>query len=311
MDWYGFRPYVPVWKRKAEAARHAAKLEKKGQKLSPVKVEGRAIANTFWGKAWCTHLESYSDFANRLPRGRTYVRNGSVFDLQIGPGKITALVSGSEIYKIAIKIDKLSPKRWQSVRSQCAGQVGSVLELLQGRFDKSVMAILTDRDHGLFPAPAEIHKECSCPDWAGLCKHLAAVLYGVGSRLDRQPELLFVLRQVDHRDLLDQLDTTSLSSAAGNGQKTLQESELADVFGIELDTAPSAPPSPAPKPAKARTVRAGRGTAKSAREHTTPAKAKKTAASKQRKRGTPEAGAAKPPATAPKAGTTRRNKKPR
>jgi uncharacterized Zn finger protein len=245
MGWYEFRPYVPVWKRQAEAVKLTAKLEKQGRTITPVKIEGRAIANTFWGKAWCTHLESYSDFANRLPRGRTYVRNGSVVDLQIKPGKITALVSGSEVYEITIKIGKLAPQRWKAVRSQCAGQVGSVLELLQGRFDKSVMEVLTHRDKGLFPAPAEIDMECSCPDWAGMCKHLAAVLYGVGSRLDHEPELLFVLRQVDHTDLLDQVTARSLVAKADDGQKTLKDNELAGVFGIELDTTPTPEPPPA------------------------------------------------------------------
>src|SRR6516165_2714205 len=98
--WFGFRPYVPVAQRRAQAAREVAKRQKKGQTVSPVVIEGRAIATTFWGKAWCDNLESYSDFANRLPRGRTYVRNGSVIDLQITPGQIKALVSGSEIYKV-------------------------------------------------------------------------------------------------------------------------------------------------------------------------------------------------------------------
>src|ERR1700730_10551351 len=154
--WFEFRPYVPVAQRRAHAGREIQKRRKKGQTVSPVTIEGRTIARTFWGKAWCDHLESYSDYENRLPRGRTYVRNGSVIDLQITPGKITAMVSGSEVYHITITIEKLNPQRWKTVKSQCAGQVGSVLELLQGRFDKSVMTILTDRDKGLFPAPAEI-----------------------------------------------------------------------------------------------------------------------------------------------------------
>jgi uncharacterized Zn finger protein len=245
--WYSFQPYVSVGQRRAKAAKLTAKLQKQGRKITPVKIDGRTIANTFWGKAWCDHLESHSDYENRLPRGRTYVRNGSVIDLQITPGKIIAMVSGSEVYDITIKIDKLHPQRWKAVRSQCAGQVGSLLELLKGRFDKSVMAVLTHRDKGLFPAPAEISMKCSCPDWAGMCKHVAAVLYGVGSRLDHQPELLFVLRQVDHLELLDQMAAAgSLASTTTKGQKTLKDSELADVFGIDLE----ATPAPAPPRAK-------------------------------------------------------------
>ena len=246
--WFEVKPYVPVAQRRAEASRLTAKLQKQGRPISPVKIEGRSIATTFWGKAWCAHLESYSDYENRLPRGRTYVRNGSVIDLQITPGKITAMVSGSEVYEIEILIAKLDPKRWQAVKAQCAGQVGSVLELLRGKFDKAVMAILTDRDKGLFPAPQEISMECSCPDWAGMCKHLAAVLYGVGARLDHEPELLFVLRQVDHLELLDPVAAAgSLAASKADGQKTIKEDELADVFGIELDE----PAAPVRKPTKA------------------------------------------------------------
>src|SRR5579883_2003867 len=233
MSWFAYRPYVPVSQRRAAAAKLTTKLRKDGRPVSPVEVTGRAIATTFWGKAWCDHLESYSDYANRLPRGRTYVRNGSVIDLQIAPGKVTALVSGSEVYKIAVDIKELPAARWKAVRERCAGQIGSVLELLKGRFDKSVMAVLCDRDNGLFPAPAEISMECSCPDWADMCKHLAAVLYGVGSRLDSQPELLFVLRKVDHMELLDPVAAAgSLGAAADDGRKTLAADDLADVFGI-------------------------------------------------------------------------------
>src|SRR3954465_14143002 len=120
---FEFRPYVPVAQRRAQAAREMAKRSKKGQSVSPVVIEGRAIAHTFWGKAWCDNLESYSDFANRLPRGRSYVRNGSVVDLQIKPGKVTALVSGSELYEVEIDIAPLPAKEWESIKARCAGQV--------------------------------------------------------------------------------------------------------------------------------------------------------------------------------------------
>lgn len=280
--WFSYRPYVSVSQRRAQAAKLTANLKKAGRTITPVTIEGRTIASTFWGKAWCDHLEAYSDFANRLPRGRTYVRNGSVIDMQIKPGKITALVSGSEVYEITVKIEKLAKDRWAALSTKCAGQVGSVLELLQGRLDKSVMTVLTDRKQGLFPAPAEISMKCSCPDWAGLCKHLAAVLYGVGARLDREPELLFVLRQVDHMELIEQAATAgALTKTAKAGPKTLADSDLADVFGIELDTAPAAPAkkptkAPAKKPATAR----GRAARKPATTKAAPAKAtpKKVAA---------------------------------
>jgi uncharacterized Zn finger protein len=243
MSWYGYgwRPYVSVAQRRANVLRHVDKLRKKGQTISPVEIDGRTIARTFWGKAWCENLESYSDFANRLPRGRTYVRNGSVVHLEIAPGKITALVSGSEVYHVTIQIKRLQAPRWQTLKRRCAGRISSVLELLQGRFDRGVMEVITARDEGLFPAPKEIELDCSCPDWADMCKHVAAVLYGVGARLDHAPELLFQLRQVDHLELIQEaVSAQSLTPAAAAGRKTLAETELADVFGIDLAKTPAA-----------------------------------------------------------------------
>jgi uncharacterized Zn finger protein len=241
MSWgyNGWRPYVPVAERRAKAARETAKLSKKtGQSASPVVLEGRKIATTFWGKAWCENLEAYSDFENRLPRGRTYVRNGSVVDLQIDKGKVTALVSGSSLYKIAIKIKPLAPALWSSIQNECSGKIDSLIELLQGKLSSSVMEIVTRREHGLFPKPGEIDMDCSCPDWADLCKHLAATLYGVGAKLDQNPALLFLLRGVDPADLISKASaseavrqTTAMTDAA----PALSDSEVADVFGIELE----------------------------------------------------------------------------
>jgi len=232
--WFQFKPYVPVAQRRANALREVNKLAKKGRVISPVAIAGRKITATFWGNAWCDNLESYSDFANRLPRGRTYVRNGSVVDLQIAPGKVTSLVSGSSLYRITIKIKPLAKDCWQSVKSQCGGQIGSLVELLQGKLSKGVMEIVTKRDDGLFPAPAAIEMSCSCPDWAGMCKHVAATLYGVGNRLDQQPELLFKLRQVDHLELIAQAASPKAKSAATK-KKTIATEQLAEVFGIEME----------------------------------------------------------------------------
>lgn len=263
MSWfYNHRPYVPVAQRRAQAAREIARRNKNGRAVAPVLIEGRTIASSFWGKGWCDHLESYSDFANRLPRGRTYVRNGSVIDLQIHPGKVAALVQGSELYRIAIEIKALSPAAWKSVKKQCAGQIGSLVELLQGKLSQHVMEIVAHRETGLFPRPAEIKLSCSCPDWASMCKHVAAVLYGVGARLDQQPELLFRLRQVDHQELI--AAATAPPTRTGRTQRqTVAEADLAGVFGIELadSSAPAVetPPSkrrstpPAPKKTRAAT----------------------------------------------------------
>jgi uncharacterized Zn finger protein len=232
--WYSFRPYVPVAKRRAQAAREVQNRIKKGQTVSPVVIQGRTIASTFWGKAWNDNLESYSDFENRLPRGRTYVRNGSVVDLQIHPGKLTALVSGSELYTVDITITPLPAADWQRLKTSCAGKVGSLVELLRGRLSKDVIRIVTERGKGLFPKPGEIKMECSCPDWAGMCKHIAAVLYGVGARLDHQPELLFRLRKVDHLELIEDAVAGVAGTKTETTKKTLAANEVADVFGIEI-----------------------------------------------------------------------------
>ncbi len=231
-------PYVSVAQRRARAAREMRKLRKKGKKIEPVEVEGRKIAHTFWGDAWCKHLEQFSDYANRLPRGRTYVRNGSVCHLAISRGKIEAIVSGSELYTIDIRITALPSSKWKNVRKQCAGQIGSMLELLQGRLSNHVMQIVTDRNQGLFPKPSEIKLSCDCPDWAGMCKHVAAVLYGTGTRLDHQPELLFLLRNVDHDELITvELELQTATSAKGK-RRRLAHPDLSDVFGIEIEESP-------------------------------------------------------------------------
>jgi uncharacterized Zn finger protein len=235
MSFGEWAPYVPVAKRRANAAREINRLRKKGMEIEPIEIQGRKIARTFWGEAWCSHLERFSDYANRLPRGRTYVRNGSVCHLAISKGKVEAIVSGSSLYKVNIKITPLPATKWKNVRKQCAGQIGSMLELLQGRFSDNVMAIVTDQNNGLFPSPSEINLSCNCPDWAGMCKHIAAVLYGVGARLDHQPELLFLLRNVDHEELITaELDIQSTTSGKGK-RRRLAEADLADVFGVEME----------------------------------------------------------------------------
>ena len=234
MSYDGWAPYVPAAQRRANAAREIQKLRKKGTKIEPIEVRGRKIARTFWGQAWCNHLEKFSDYANRLPRGRTYVRNGSVCHLAISKGKVEAIVSGSELYDIKINITPLSANKWKNVRKQCAGQIGSMLELLRGRFSDNVMQIVTDQDSGLFPKPREIKLACDCPDWAEMCKHIAAVLYGVGARLDQQPELLFLLRNVDHEELITtELDIQSATVGTGK-RRRLAGADLADVFGVDM-----------------------------------------------------------------------------
>jgi uncharacterized Zn finger protein len=250
---WGWRPYVPVAQRQANAARQMARRLGKGVKPEPVILQGGQISRTFWGQAWCRHLESFSDFANRLPRGRTYVRNGSVCHLSIGKGKIDALVSGSELYTVAIRIRTLPGKLWTDIKRRCAGQIASLLDLLKGRLSDGVMAVVTHRQRGLFPQPGEITMQCSCPDWAVMCKHVAAVLFGVGARLDQAPELLFALRGVDHEELV-QAEVSPLPTGKGTGRR-LRTGTLEEIFGIELaSAAEAAPPARLPSAPESRRI---------------------------------------------------------
>jgi uncharacterized Zn finger protein len=251
MGWgsWDYRPYQSVGERQRQAAREIARLRKSGRTISPIRIEGREIATTFWGKAWCDNLESYSDYANRLPRGRTYVRNGSVMDLQIAPGVVTALVCGHELYRVDIKIRPVKPAAWRRIKAECAGKIDSLIELLKGKLSGRVMEIITRRESGLFPAPAEIALSCSCPDWAEMCKHVAASLYGVGARLDEKPELLFVLRRADHTELIGQAENAGvMRKAASRRTGRILKEGLSEIFGIELDTGPVARPRRSRKP---------------------------------------------------------------
>ncbi len=246
-----WRKYVPVAQRRANAKREIKGLLKKGQTPQPIAIEGRAMATSFWGKAWCAHLESFSDYSNRLPRGRTYARNGSICHLEISSGRIDAIVSGSSLYKISVAIAPLPKAQWATIVQKAAGGIGSVIELLRGEFSHEIMSLVADKSDGLFPKPAEIKLKCSCPDWADLCKHLAAVLYGVGNRLDTRPDLLFLLRGVDPEELIS---TSIALPDAVKGDHVVPDTALSGLFGINLDLTPppekKEPKSPKGRPAE-------------------------------------------------------------
>ena len=236
MGYYSWGPYVSVAERRLKAEKAAAKARKSGANHSPIASYRGAIAKTFWGKAWCDNLEAYSDYSNRMPRGRTYVRNGSVIDLAITEGAVEGLVMGSSLYKVEVKVQPVLTAQWQAIGKDCSGSIDSLVELLQGKLSTAVMQRICTPRTGLFPAPKEISFSCSCPDSASMCKHIAAVLYGVGARLDQKPELLFNLRKVNAKDLVNQagagLPTFNKGLSAG---KVLDDSLLSDVFGIEMD----------------------------------------------------------------------------
>jgi uncharacterized Zn finger protein len=233
MSWERYSRYVPVAERRVNVARQMRAQQLAGRDIQPVRIAGNVIAKTFWGKAWCKNLEDYSDYANRLPRGRRYVRNGSVVDLQIDEGQITAQVSGSDLYTVQLDITPLPSGRWHDIRGECAGHIDSLVDLLQGDLSKGVMQVVTRRRSGLFPSPNEITLSCSCPDWATMCKHVAATMYGVGARLDRDPQLLFLLRGVDPSEMIE---TAIVRGATGEApEHLLANDDLASIFGLEID----------------------------------------------------------------------------
>ncbi|MDD5599484.1 MAG: SWIM zinc finger family protein [Victivallaceae bacterium] len=231
---YGYPEYVTAGQRKLQAQKKIKALTAKGEELSPVVIEGRKIAKTFWGKAWCDNIESYHDYENRLPRGRSYVRNGAVIDLKIAKGKITALVMGSELYEIDITIHELPPEKWEKIKRECAGKIASLIDLINGKLSSEIIELLCRKNDGMFPSPKEIKMNCNCPDWADLCKHLAAVLYGIGARLDEKPELFFLLRGVDQNELFSADIADALIDSAAPA--AIADDDLNGIFGIELDS---------------------------------------------------------------------------
>jgi uncharacterized Zn finger protein len=257
MSFYAWGDYVSVGEKRQRAQQTLAKLRKQGQFLASVTIEGRKIAKSFWGQSWCTNLERYSDYAYRLPRGRSYVRNGFVIDLQIAKGKITARVSGSDLYNVKITIAPVRTARWKALCRDCSGTIDSLVELLQGRLAKGVMDRVCREGDGLFPSPAEIKLSCSCPDWADMCKHVAAALYGVGARLDESPELLFALRGVNENELIAGAGRgLSLSKAAPSAAKVLDDNDVAALFGLEMaETASSDIPTAPMRPKRSKTAK--------------------------------------------------------
>lgn len=265
MPWYrgdfAFPGYVSVATRRARARVAAEKVARRQKRaLAPVgPLTGTRLARTFWGKAWCHNLESYRDYENRLPRGRSYLRHGAVIDLQVTPGRVTALVTGTSIYEVTVTIQALATPHWRQLASDCTQQIDSLVDLLRGKLPASVMERVTRKADGLFPAPKEITFACSCPDWAGLCKHVAATLYGVGVRLEEKPELLFHLRGVDHTELVggaaDAVPALVSGTKARGKRKVIQGADLSALFGIELEGPAAAPPAAANKPAGGRRVK--------------------------------------------------------
>jgi uncharacterized Zn finger protein len=242
-----YPPYVTIGEKREKAAKKLAKLRKQDPNLQPVVIEGSALAKTWWGKSWNKNLESYADYSNRIERGRSYVRNGAVLDLKIQPGEVKALVQGSESkpYNVTIEIKPIQKNNWIKIKKSCQGQLESLPELLEGNFPKPLSTVFMAKGEGLFPSSDEIKLSCSCPDWAVLCKHVAATLYGIGARLDENPMLFFTLRNADVHELIFQAvdDHTQnlLKIAENKSARVLDDMDLVDVFGIDLDITPQIP----------------------------------------------------------------------
>jgi uncharacterized Zn finger protein len=253
--WDSYPPYVPVGERRARGTLALAKVLKKSKRTAEPVIARRTrqLADTFWGKAWCDNLDRYADFANRLPRGRAYLRNGSVLDLAITRGRVEAYVAGTMLYRVTIGVAPLARTRWRRIVTRCTGRIGSLVGLLRGELSDQALGVLTHARQGLFPEPREMTFDCSCPDWATVCKHVAAVIYGVGIRLDARPELFFVLRQVDQAELLRSAAAGAVSRSRANAGKRIADDRLATVFGIDLE---DAAPTPAPRTGQ----RSSRGT---------------------------------------------------
>lgn len=248
MAFYGdFPEYVPVAERRKKAEKAIEKLKKGTPDIAPIRIEGRTIAKTWWGKSWCSNLERYADYANRIDRGRSYVRHGAVLDLRLAGGKVSALVQGSasKPYRVEVTIAPLTEQIWQEMVKSCTGQLASLQELAAGKLPKALAELFTLKGKGLFPSPKEIRFTCSCPDGAWMCKHVAAVLYGIGARLDEDSTLFFTMRNVKIGDLItssiaeksrDMMEKAGSSGTGRRSRRVIADADLSGKFGVNIDT---------------------------------------------------------------------------
>ena len=243
-DWDSYPPYVSVAEKKQKAAKKLKHLQKKMPDIKPIILTGTALAQTWWGKSWNKNLERYADYNNRIGRGRSYVRHGAVLDLQIAEGLVMALIQGSasKPYQVKICIKPIGAPQWSAMKKQCEVQLKSLHDLLIGKFSKDLSDVFLAERSGLFPTPQEISFDCTCPDWASMCKHVAAALYGIGARLDETPSLFFTLRGVRIDDLVTETiqgaTAELLSKAAQKSARAVDDADLSSLFGIDLDTPP-------------------------------------------------------------------------
>ncbi|MFA6941812.1 MAG: hypothetical protein WCQ54_12685 [Clostridiaceae bacterium] len=243
MSWYQSSPkYVTAAEKKEKAQKSIEKLKKKDPNIYPVIITGRKLSKTWWGNSWNNNLESYLDYSNRIERGRSYVRSGAVLDLKITKGNISALVQGSRSkpYKVGIIIEPIEKSVWEEITKECAGKIDSLQELIEGKFPKALSDLFTAKGKGLFPSPKQISFNCSCPDWANMCKHVAAALYGVGTRLDDDPQLFFLLRNVNIDEFISKIINKKsqmlLEKSMIKSRRIINDTDISGLFGIDVET---------------------------------------------------------------------------
>ena len=238
MGWGYYPEYVSAAKKKADAKKALDKLKKKNPNIRPVVIEGNKVAKTWWGIAWNKNLESYADYSNRIDRGRAYVRNGNVLDLQIETSAVNAIVAGSgrTPYNVRVSISALSEPTWEHITATCGRSIANIEQLVQGKFPKELELLFTQKGEGLFPSPKEIKFSCSCPDWADMCKHVAAVLYGTGARLDDDPTLFFKLRNIEIDALIKKSIEEKMENMLKNSGKitrrVIKDADIGGLFGV-------------------------------------------------------------------------------
>lgn len=230
------QPTAEELRRKAKASSaNAAKKELKYEPILPF--TRRSICTSWWGQAWCENLERYADFESRLGRGKRYVKNGTVLDLKIKKGKVEARVQGTRKtpYKVEIRISPLSEEKCGEIIDKCGRRIENMESLIRGEFPVELKDLFLAKD-GLFPSPREISFNCSCPDWALMCKHVAAVMYGIGVRLDENPFYFFELRGIDADRFINVALESKVESMLSNADKktdrVIDDADLTELFGV-------------------------------------------------------------------------------
>ena len=227
-----------------------------------IKLHSKSISNTWWGQEWCKTINVYADYENRLSRGKTYLRQERVQDLTIEDNTITAKVKGkwSDYYNVTIKIREL-PRSKSNIIIKKISELGSILK---GSIPEDCRFLFSIGELGLFPTKDDLIYTCDCPDSCGgliygsnwnsakeicevdpnnamLCKHVAAVLYSVGSILDKEPLIIFQLRGINvTKYISEEIVAQTNNLLVGlyqrkEEERVIDKSLISDVFGIDFD----------------------------------------------------------------------------